>query len=164
MKILITDGNFDPWKCQTEHERTLPKGKIGGSVSFVGTMRDFNDGRDVTAMRLDHYPGMTEKHIERVCQEAADKWEIVDALVVHRVGEILPNEPIVLVVVWSAHRANAFDACRYIINYLKERAPFWKSETTPDGGQRWVEHNTKDPGAAAAIQAPPVPRAARASK
>jgi molybdopterin synthase catalytic subunit len=150
MRVVITDQIFDPWKHQTDHEKTLPQGKVGGSVSFVGTMRDYNDGQNVSTMRLDHYPGMTEKHIERVCAEAAEKWEIIDALVVHRVGEINPNEPIVLVVVWSAHRANAFDACRYIINYLKERAPFWKCETTPDGGSRWVEHNTQDPGAAAA--------------
>lgn len=152
MKVLICENPFDPWKELMAYEQTLPPGKTGGSVSFVGTMRDFNDGHDVTAMRLDHYPGMTEKHIERVMEEAAEKWEIIDALVVHRVGEMQPNDPIVMVVVWSAHRANAFDACRYIINYLKERAPFWKCETTKDGKERWVEHNTKDPGAAAAVK------------
>ncbi len=146
MKVVIVEDCFDPWKELTAFEATFESGKVGGAVSFVGTMRDFNDGHDVTAMRLDHYPGMTEKHIEQVCQEAAEKWDIIDTLVVHRVGDILPNEPIVLVVAWSAHRANAFDACRYIINYLKERAPFWKCETTSEGSDRWVEHNTKDPG------------------
>ncbi len=150
MKVVVQEQPFDPWKALTDHEATLESGKAGGSVSFVGTMRDFNDGHSVSAMRLDHYPGMTEKHIEQVCQEAADKWDILDSLVVHRVGEILPNDPIVLVVVWSAHRANAFDACRYIINYLKERAPFWKCETTTQGANRWVEHNSEDPGVAAA--------------
>ncbi|TPW09928.1 MAG: molybdopterin synthase catalytic subunit [Halothiobacillaceae bacterium] len=149
MKVVILGSPFDPWHELTTYEQTFAPGKVGGSVSFVGTMRDYNDGHNVSAMRLDHYPGMTEQHIERVCQEAADQWEIIDALVVHRVGNILPNEAIVLVVVWSAHRANAFDACRYIINYLKERAPFWKQETTATGDNRWVEHNTKDPGVAA---------------
>ncbi len=146
MKIVVQKEAFDPWKATGDHQATLPSGKIGGVVTFVGTMRDFNDGHQVSAMRLDHYPGMTEKHIERVCQDAADKWEILDSLVVHRYGEIVPDEAIVLVAVWSAHRANAFDACRYIINYLKEKAPFWKCEVTPQG-ERWVEHNTKDPAA-----------------
>jgi len=150
MKIVVQEAPFNPWEALTEFESTFEPGKVGGSVSFVGTMRDFNDGHDVTAMRLDHYPGMTEKHIEQVCQEAADRWEIIDSLVVHRVGVMTPNEPIVLVVAWSAHRANAFDACRYIINYLKERAPFWKCETTVEGNDRWVEHNSEDPGVAAA--------------
>lgn len=148
MKVVVVDGNFDPWKELTAYESTFEPGKVGGSVSFVGTMRDFNDGHDVKGMRLDHYPGMTEKHIEQVCQEAADQWEIIDSLVVHRVGDILPNEPIVLVATWSAHRANAFDSCRYIINYLKERAPFWKCETTLNDENRWVEHNSEDPGVA----------------
>ena len=148
MKVVVLEGLFDPWKELTDYEKGFEPGKVGGSVSFVGTMRDFNDGHDVTAMRLDHYPGMTEKHIEEVMKEAAEKWEIIDALVVHRVGLMKPNEPIVLVVTWSAHRANAFDSCRYIINYLKERAPFWKCETTVKGDDRWVEHNTEDPGVA----------------
>lgn len=155
MTVRLTAGVFDPYKAVIEHENTLPHAKHGGVVTFVGTMRDFNDGLDVNTMYLEHYPGMTEKHIEQVCAEAAAQWEIADSLVVHRHGEILPSEPIVLVAVWSAHRANAFDACRYIINYLKERAPFWKRETTSEGEQRWVEHNTKDhaaPPAAATLK------------
>lgn len=148
MKVVVVEGNFDPWKELSDYEATLEPGKVGGCVSFVGSMRDFNDGHDVKGMRLDHYPGMTEKHIEEVCQEAADKWDIIDTLVVHRVGHIMPNEPIVLVVAWSAHRAEAFDACRYMINYLKKRAPFWKNETTLKDENRWVEHNTEDPGVA----------------
>ena len=147
MRVVVQEAPFDPWQELVAYEKAcLPHGKTGGSVSFVGTMRDFNDGQEVSAMRLEHYPGMTEKHIQRVCEEAAQRWEINDALVVHRYGELQPGEPIVLVVVWSAHRANAFDACRYIINYLKERAPFWKCETTRTGQSRWVEHNTEDPG------------------
>ncbi len=147
MKIVVQKGAFDPYKEIMNFQGSLPSGKHGGVVSFVGTMRDYNDGQDVTTMRLDHYPGMTEKHIEQICQEAAERWDILDSMVVHRYGDMYPNDAIVLVAVWSAHRANAFDACRFIINYLKERAPFWKCETTPDGKKRWVEHNTRDPKA-----------------
>lgn len=148
MKVEIRETAFDPYSETLRYEQTLPRGKHGGVVTFVGTMRDFNDGHDVSSMFLDHYPGMTEQHILRVMEEAARLSSIMDAYVVHRVGDIKPSEPIVLVAVWSAHRSDAFDACRYIINYLKERAPFWKRETTPQG-KRWVEHNTADPAAAA---------------
>lgn len=149
MKVLVEKDSFDPYQKLVEYQKQyLPFGKVGGVVSFVGTMRDFNDGHQVSAMRLDHYPGMTERHIERVCQEAEARWDVTDTYVVHRYGEILPDEAIVLVAVWAPHRADAFDACRYIINYLKERAPFWKCETTNKGDSRWVEHNTKDPAAA----------------
>ncbi len=144
MKVDIQDVPFDPCAATRDYESALPKGKHGGIVTFVGTMRDFNDGHDVSSMFLDHYPGMTERHILGVMEEAARLSNIMDAYVVHRVGDIKPSEPIVLVAVWAAHRADAFDACRYIINYLKERAPFWKRETTPQG-KRWVEHNTADP-------------------
>lgn len=146
MKVIVQEGLFDPYRETSAYEQhSLPKGKHGGVVTFVGTMRDFNDGHDVSSMFLEHYPGMTERHIEAVCQEAAEKWDVIDSLVVHRHGEISISEPIVLVAVWSAHRAHAFDACRYIINYLKARAPFWKRESTKQG-TRWVEHNTEDPG------------------
>lgn len=145
MKVIVQEGVFDPWKAMAEYQDSyLPAGKHGGSVTFIGTMRDFNDGHDgISTMFLDHYPGMTERHLERVCEEAMARWDVLDALVIHRVGEIRPNEPIVLVGVWSEHRAMAFDACRFIINDLKHRAPFWKRETTPEG-QRWVEHNSQD--------------------
>lgn len=146
MKVIVQEGLFDPYQATRAYEEQhLPKGKHGAVVTFVGTMRDFNDGHNVASMFLEHYPGMTERHIEAVCQEAADKWDVIDALVLHRHGEISISDPIVLVAVWSAHRAHAFDACRYIINYLKERAPFWKCESTAQG-KRWVEHNTEDPG------------------
>jgi molybdopterin synthase catalytic subunit len=149
VQVIVQEGLFDPYQeTRAYEERCLPRGKHGAVVTFVGTMRDFNDGHDVSSMFLEHYPGMTERHIEAVCQEAAAQWDVIDALVVHRVGEISVAEPIVLVAVWSAHRAHAFDACRYIINYLKERAPFWKCESTQHG-KRWVEHNTKDPGVSA---------------
>lgn len=148
MKVIIQEQPFQPCEAMAEYEKTLDLNKIGGIVTFVGTMRDFNDGHNVQGMFLDYYPGMTEKHIEDVCQEAMDRWDVDDVLVVHRHGEIMPKDPIVLVAVWSAHRADAFDACRYVINYLKERAPFWKRETTATGEDRWVEHNTEDPGVA----------------
>lgn len=146
MKVEIKDAPFDPYVATVGYEKMLPNGKHGGVVTFVGTMRDFNDGHNVSSMFLDYYPRMTEQHILSVMEEAARFANILDAFVVHRVGEIKPSEPIVLVAVWAAHRADAFDACRYIINYLKERAPFWKRETTP-AGNRWVEHNTADPAA-----------------
>ncbi len=145
MKVIVQEAEFDPWKAVSEYQAEhLAEGKHGGSVTFIGTMRDFNDGVDgISNMYLDHYPGMTEKHIERVCQEALKQWDVMDALVVHRVGAIEPNDAIVLVAVWSAHRAMAFDACRFVINDLKHRAPFWKREATEEG-ERWVEGNSVD--------------------
>jgi molybdopterin synthase catalytic subunit len=104
-------------------------------------MRNLNEGEVVRSMTLEHYPGMTEKYLEKVSTEAAGRWAILDSLVVHRVGGLQPDDPIVVVAVWSAHRASAFDACRFIIDELKTRAPFWKQETTAHG-QRWVEKNT----------------------
>ena len=150
MKVVVQEGIFDPWKAVADYQAEyLPKGKHGATAVFVGTMRDFNEGVDgIRGMYLDHYPGMTEKHIERVCQEALDEWDIMDAYVVHRVGAIEPDEPIVLVAAWSRHRAMAFDACRFIINDLKHRAPFWKRETRKGGEETWVEGNTADERAA----------------
>lgn len=145
MKVVVQTAEFDPWKEVADYQaRYLPKGKHGGTVVFVGTMRDFNEGIDgITSMYLDHYPGMTERHLERVCQEAMQKWDVMDAFVVHRVGAVLPDDAIVLVAVWSRHRSMAFDAARFIINDLKHRAPFWKRESTVDG-ERWVSGNTLD--------------------
>ncbi len=117
------------------------RGKYGATVTFIGTMRDFNEGDAVQGMTLEYYPGMTEKHLHAISDEARRRWDVLDTLIIHRVGKILPDEPIVLVAVWSAHRAAAFDACRYLIEELKTRAPFWKQERLPDG-MRWVEHNT----------------------
>jgi molybdopterin synthase catalytic subunit len=117
------------------------RGEYGASASFIGTMRDFNDGEPVHTMMLEHYPGMTEKHLERILAEAKRRWNILDALIVHRVGELQRGDPIVLVATWSAHRDAAFAACRYLIEELKTRAPFWKKEQRPTAA-RWVEHNT----------------------
>jgi molybdopterin synthase catalytic subunit len=110
-------------------------------ASFIGSMRNFNEGDKVTEMQLEHYPGMTEKHLMEICTESNKKWDLIEILVIHRVGEIKIGDPIVLVCVWSAHRAAAFDACRFIMEDLKSRAPFWKQEIL-EKGKRWVEKNT----------------------
>jgi len=144
MTVSVRDSGFDPWeelRLYQESSLGMRRGGYGATAVFVGTLRDFNEGADVHAMTLEHYPGMTERHLEVISQEAARRWEILDSLVVHRVGELRPNDPIVLVAVWAAHRAAAFAACRYLIDELKGRAPFWKREATDRGG-RWVEHNT----------------------
>jgi molybdopterin synthase catalytic subunit len=109
---------------------------------FVGSLRDFNQGQSVTGMVLEHYPGMTEGYLEKISAEARARWELLDTLVIHRYGPLSPGEPIVLVAVWSAHRDAAFAACRYLIDELKTRAPFWKQEARPDG-LHWVEENNK---------------------
>ena len=121
--------------------------KIGAIASFVGVVRDLNEGAAVAEMTLEHYPGMTEKALEKMVGEAKARWDIYDALVVHRVGMLKPTDQIVLVVVASAHRGEAFQACEFLMDYLKTRAPFWKKEKTPDGG-RWVDARTADDTAA----------------
>jgi molybdopterin synthase catalytic subunit len=143
MGVLVAADAFDPLAEVNAYQQAHPEltGKFGGTAIFIGTMRDLNQGDRVEAMSLEHYPGMTEKYLEKVSQEAAERWQILNSLVIHRVGELRPNDPIVLVAVWSAHRAEAFDACRYIIDQLKTRAPFWKQETVFEG-RRWVEKNT----------------------
>ena len=112
-------------------------------ASFVGVVRDLNEGADVAEMTLEHYPGMTEKALEKIVGEARARWDIYDALVVHRVGTLKPTEQIVLVVVAGAHRGEAFQACEFLMDYLKTRAPFWKKEQTADGS-RWVEARASD--------------------
>lgn len=121
---------------------------VGGVVSFVGLMRDFNEGDQVSEMILEHYPGMTEKALRAIVDEAAARWELLRARVVHRVGRIRPQDPIVLVAVASAHRGEAFRACEFMIDYLKTKAPFWKREQTADGRTRWVEARASDDAAA----------------
>ena len=116
---------------------------VGAVASFVGTVRDRNDGQGVSAMELEHYPGMTEKSIEAMIDEAFRRFDIRAARVVHRVGPLQPLDQIVLVVVTSAHRGAAFQACEFLMDYLKTQAPFWKKETTPDGA-RWVDARIAD--------------------
>lgn len=141
--VKITGGTLDPWQelatYQSDH---LTRGQFGATATFVGTMRDFNEGDDVTGMTLEHYPGMTEAQLQLIVEEACEQWPLDDVLIVHRVGSILPGDPIVLVACWSAHRAAAFDACRHLMEALKSRAPFWKKETLTDQSNRWVEKNT----------------------
>lgn len=142
MAVEIHNQSFDPWQAiQHYQQQHMEAGKYGATASFVGTMRDFNEGDTVQAMTLEHYPGMTESYLEKICDEAITRWDIIDCLIVHRVGKVMPNDPIVLTVVWSAHRAAAFKACRFLMEELKSRAPFWKKENLQDG-HRWVEKNT----------------------
>ena len=121
--------------------------RVGALASFVGLVRDLNDGSKVSEMILEHYPGMTEKALEEIVVEAKNRWEIYAALVIHRVGPLRPCDQIVLVAVTSAHRGEAFAACEFIMDYLKTRAPFWKREATPDGA-RWVDARDSDDSAA----------------
>jgi molybdopterin synthase catalytic subunit len=116
---------------------------VGAVACFVGVARDVNDGAAVASLTLEHYPGMTEKALEAICEQARSRWKLIDVLVVHRVGELRPTDPIVLVVVTSAHRGDAFAACEFVMDYLKTEAPFWKRETTPDGA-RWVDARDSD--------------------
>lgn len=142
MSIFIEESSFSPAEHLARFEASLPKGSFGATASFVGTMRDFNEGDAVSGMTLEHYPGMTEKQLRQIVDDAKSQWSIIDALIVHRVGNIEPGQPIVLTAVCSAHRAAAFDACRFLMEALKSRATFWKKETLSEGGQRWVEKNT----------------------
>ncbi len=121
---------------------------VGAVAAFVGTVRDRNDGQGVSAMELEHYPGMTETAIEAMIDEALRRFDIRAARVIHRVGPLLPLDQIVLVVVSSAHRGEAFQACEFLMDYLKTQAPFWKKETTPEGA-RWVDARVADDAALA---------------
>ena len=121
--------------------------QVGALVTFVGLMRDINAACEVSAMTLEHYPGMTEKALAAIAAEAAERWDLLGLRIVHRVGLLTPQEPIVFVGVVSRHRTDAFRACEFLIDYLKTRAPLWKKETTPDGA-RWVEARATDDAAA----------------
>lgn len=142
MIIKICKDPFYPYREIEKYQESIKLiGQFGATASFIGTMRDFNDGDKVNEMYLEHYAGMTEKHLNEICTEANKKWEILDLLVMHRVGQIHIGDPIVLVCVWTVHRADAFAACRFIMEDLKSRAPFWKQEKLATGN-RWVEKNT----------------------
>ena len=117
--------------------------KVGAVAAFIGVARDVNDGDAVATLTLEHYPGMTERALEDICEQARRRWNVADILVVHRVGELRPTDQIVLVVVTSSHRGEAFAACEFVMDYLKTEAPFWKKETTP-GGTRWVDARDSD--------------------
>jgi molybdopterin synthase catalytic subunit len=120
--------------------------RIGAVASFVGVARDRNDGTAVSALTLEHYPGMTEKAIGAIVTRAKARWAVFEILVIHRIGELKPLEQIVLVVVTSSHRGDAFAACEFVMDYLKTEAPFWKKEATPEG-ERWVDARESDDAA-----------------
>jgi molybdopterin synthase catalytic subunit len=145
MPVRIQALDFDAGAEIAALRRGNPK--IGAVASFIGLCRDVNDGDVVTKMTLEHYPGMTEKALENIIAEAKRRWDVMEVLVVHRVGELEPTDQIVLVVVAGAHRGEAFAACEFIMDYLKTRAPFWKKEETPRGA-RWVEARSSDDEAA----------------
>ena len=141
MTVKIQTADFDVSAEIAALRRNNPK--VGAVASFVGVVRDINDGGTVAEMTLEHYPGMTEKAIDEIIGQAKGRWDILDALVIHRVGTLKPADQIVLVVVTSGHRGDAFAACEFIMDYLKTRAPFWKKEQTGKGA-RWVEARQTD--------------------
>ena len=145
MPVRIQNEDFDAGREISALRRDNPG--IGAIASFIGVVRDVNDGERVAEMTLEHYPGMTEKSIAGIIDQAKSRWRIFDALVVHRVGLLKPLDQIVLVVVTGAHRGDAFAACEFIMDYLKTRAPFWKKEQTMEG-ERWVEARASDDVAA----------------
>ena len=145
MAVRVQTEDFDAGAEMAAMRRGNPK--IGAIASFVGVVRDLNEGADVAEMTLEHYPGMTEKALGEIVSKARTRWDIYDALIVHRVGTLKPTDQIVLVVVASGHRGEAFQACEFLMDYLKTRAPFWKKERTPEGG-RWVDARKADDAAA----------------
>lgn len=124
----------------------LSRADTGAVAAFIGQVRDLNDGSSVSSLTLEHYPGMTEKALENIVEQAKQRWDIFDALIVHRVGILKPTDQIVLVIVSGAHRGEALAACQFIMDYLKTDAPFWKKEQTPSGGH-WVEARVSDDAA-----------------
>ena len=146
MPVRVQTGDFDVAREIAALRAGDPR--VGAVAAFIGLVRDINDAAAVSKLTLEHYPGMTEKALARIVDEAKSRWSVYDALVVHRVGELKPTDQIVLVVVTGAHRGEAFAACEFIMDYLKTRAPFWKKEQTP-AGERWVEARTSDDDAAA---------------
>ncbi len=146
IEVRVQAGDFD-----LGHELARLRAgdaRVGAVVSFVGLVRDMNDGSQVAAMELEHYPGMTERALEDIVKQAHARWPLYGALVIHRVGPLKPLDQIVLVAVAGAHRGEAFDACEFIIDYLKTDAPFWKKEDTP-AGARWVDARITDDSAKA---------------
>jgi len=141
VQVRIQTEDFDLSTELARLRATNPK--VGAVVTFVGTVRDLNEGASVAEMELEHYAGMTEQAILAIIEQARQRWPVFGALVIHRVGPLKPLEQIVLVAVTSAHRGEAFAACEYIIDYLKTEAPFWKKEQTP-AGARWVDARVSD--------------------
>ena len=145
MTVRVQAGDFDISQEIALLRKDNPG--IGAIASFIGVVRDLNEGDSVAEMTLEHYPGMTEKSVEDIIKQARARWQVMDALVIHRIGALKPLDQIVLVVVSSAHRGDAFAACEFIMDFLKTRAPFWKKEQT-DKGARWVDARVADDVAA----------------
>ncbi|MDZ7661208.1 molybdenum cofactor biosynthesis protein MoaE [Thiohalophilus sp.] len=142
MHSEIREQPFEPYAELLKYQQAMQAaGRYGATAVFVGSMRDINEDETVTAMELEHYPGMTETYLHTLGVQAAAHWDLIDSLILHRVGRVKPDDAIVLVAVWSAHRKDAFEASRYLMEELKSSAPFWKKEQTPEG-ERWVENNT----------------------
>jgi molybdopterin synthase catalytic subunit len=146
ISIEVTQDPLDPHAEGAALTGADPS--VGAVVTFVGLMRDINEGDTVSGMTLEHYPGMTEKALHAIADEAAARWALQAVRVVHRVGALQPTQPIVFVAVTSAHRRDAFQACEFLMDYLKTRAPFWKRETLSDGRERWVDAREGDSEAA----------------
>ena len=146
MTVQILEHSLQPDSVLAAQQKLIDakhgEASYGALATFVGSMRDSNEGSEVIAMRLEHYPEMTEQQLHKIITEANERWPLIDALIAHRVGDIHPGDPIVLTAVWSKHRAAAFDACRFLMEALKSEATFWKKETLADQSQRWVEKNT----------------------
>ncbi|HSQ03026.1 MAG TPA: molybdopterin synthase catalytic subunit MoaE [Burkholderiales bacterium] len=145
MSVRVQAEDFDAGAEIAAMRRGNPA--IGAVVSFVGAVRDVNEGDAVSGMTLEHYPGMTEKAIGKIVTEALGRWKIADVKVIHRIGTLKPGDQIVLVVVAGAHRGDAFAACEFVMDYLKTRAPFWKKEQTR-AGSRWVDARASDDASA----------------
>lgn len=142
MTTYIEQYAFDPWQAINSHQQQSDLAKqFGATATFIGSMRDYNDDTDVSHMVLEHYPAMTQRYLNQLEQQANQRWPLLDVLIIHRVGDINPADPIVLIACWSAHRRASLDACSWLIEELKHQAPFWKKETRQDG-DRWVETNT----------------------
>jgi len=139
--IKVQHEDFDAGAEMARMRMARPD--VGAVAAFIGQVRDLNEGSKVSGMTLEHYPGMTEKALEGIVERAKGRWDIFDALVIHRIGALKPLDQIVLVVVTGAHRGEAFAACEYIMDYLKTEAPFWKKEQN-DAGERWVEARASD--------------------
>ncbi|MEY2776435.1 MAG: hypothetical protein RLY30_533 [Pseudomonadota bacterium] len=145
-RVRIQEGDFS-LEAELASLRRTPTGdlntQVGAVASFVGTVRERNDGDSVSSLTLEHYPGMTERSIEAIIQRAETRWPLLAAVVIHRVGTLAPGDQIVLVGVASAHREASLQACAFIMDFLKTEAPFWKREVTPDGA-RWVDARSTD--------------------
>jgi molybdopterin synthase catalytic subunit len=146
MTVRVQAEDFDVAREIAQLRANNPR--VGAVAAFIGIVRDLNDAAEIRTLTLEHYPGMTEKALAGIVAEAKARWDVYEALVIHRVGELRPTDQIVLVAVSGAHRGESFAACQFIMDYLKTRAPFWKKEKTPTG-ERWVEARASDDDAAA---------------